>query len=214
MTTSNKSFAITPGSGDTTAGFTVGAANFQAMIQAGSRGHMLGTRPTYLVQTPASVLAANKHHLTIWNGVGSGVELTIQALFAQKNMAAVTGAAWELDLNWITAENGTPGGTALTAKKYNQSNASLPAQVAFRAAPTGAPTENTSIFNFIRWLHSEETNVAAQMQEAFPLWPPGLVPVLAEWQDIVLSEGQGLTLKQISSVTAGTYYFGAVITTD
>lgn len=214
MTTSNKAFSITPGAGDTTAGFVVGSANFQAMVQAGSRGHMLGTRPTYIVQTPASVLATNKHHMTIFNGAGSGVELTIQAILAQKNMAAVTGAAWELDTNWITAEAGTPGGTLLTAKKYNQANGTLPSQVAIRAAPTGAPTESTSIFNFIKWLHSEETNLAAQMQEAFPIWPPGLVPVFAEWQDIVLAEGQGLTLKQISAVTAGTYYFAIVFTTD
>lgn len=210
MTTSNKSFPITPGSGDTTAGFTVGSANFQAMVLAGPGGHMLGSRPTYLVQTPASVQAQNKHHLTIWNGAGSGVELTVLALMAQKNMAAVTGVPWELDIIGITAENGTPGGTLLTVKKLALANPSLPAQVVCRNGPAN-PTENAVNMNFVKWLHSEETNVAAQLQEALPIWPPDCFTGFGDRQELTLAEGQGITVKQITSTVVATYYFAALL---
>lgn len=205
MTQANDSILVTPGVGATVATNNPGdGKEYQVIMMAGRGGHLLGTRPTYIAQTPASVLAANKHHLTIFNGSGSGKLLTIQAIIARKNMAAVTGVPFELDFNWITASGS--GGTAITAKPLRQTNPAIPAQIGFWNNRT-SPTEDTAAFQWIQWLHSEETNIAAQVQEAFPIWPPGTVPVLAEWQDLTLEEGDGLTLKQITSTTAGTYYF-------
>jgi len=211
MTQANDSILVTPGSGATVATTNPGdGKEYQVVMLAGRSGHLLGTKPTYIVQTPFQALAQNKHHITVFNTSGSNAVVTIQAIMAQKNFAAVTGVAWQLDMNWITAENGTPGGTLLTAKKYRQTNGAVPSQIAFRAAPTGAPTEDASIFQFSQFLHSEETNVAAQVKESLTIWPPGQVPVYAEWQDLTLDEGQGFTLKQITNTTAGTYAFAIV----
>jgi hypothetical protein len=159
-----------------------------------------GTAQTWIMQSTFQALATNKIFFDLFNASGSGKVVRVRMICLQKNMAAVTGVAIEFQLLRTTAV-GT-GGTTLTPVALDTNNTAIPAQITARHAAAGGATSGSLMMT--RFYHSEETNVAAQAQEAFPLWPPATLPDIIG-QDIVLREGQGLKLTQITASTAGTY---------
>jgi hypothetical protein len=156
---------------------------------------------TYYFQTSFAALAQNSLRFDLFNGSGSGKTVNILAIVMQKNFASVTGVAFECDLVRTTTV-GT-GGSAITPLKFDTGVANLPAQVTVRSTATGGAALGSNIRQV--FLHSEETNVAAQLQESIPIWPPLLPFFRWSYMSLVLHEGEGVTLKQISATTAGTY---------
>ena len=152
-------------------------------------------------------LAATKIFFALFTAVGSGKIVHVIVIALQKNMAAVSGIAVRFNFDTTTAV-GT-GGTALTIQKCDSSNAAVPAQITARHAPSGGAT--LGFTRISRFYHSEETNVAAQVQEAFPFWPAAIMGA-GDWQECVLREGEGVRLQQITSTTAGTYNVFVMIT--
>lgn len=172
---------------------------------------LVSPAPTWVMQTGFIALAQNKLFFDLFNAVSSGKILRVKAVTLQKDMSAQTGVPVQFNLNYTTAV-GT-GGNALTPVSLDNTNAALPAQVTARSAAAGGAGLGSLLAS--RFLHSEETNVAAQVQEAFPFWPVVLLPhVASDLQDIVLREGQGLTLKQITATTAGVYNVIVVFTVE
>jgi hypothetical protein len=187
---------------------TVGNIDYPVTILADAEGHLIGTKDTWVVQTSGSALANNKQHLTLFNAAGSGIVIHVNAIMAQKDWAAVTGVAWQLAVRRVTSA-GT-GGSALTIASLDTQQAALPAAVtATNNAST--PTESTTIYT--AQLHSEETNQAAALREMFPIWPVAAGVVTPDLADLVIRAGQGMTLKQLTNTTAGTYYFTVLFTT-
>ncbi len=158
-----------------------------------------GTKQTWVMQSGFIALAQNKLFFDLFNATGSGKVLRVKWIALQKDMSAQTGVAIQFNLNRTTSV-GT-GGTGITPVLLDSNNTALPAQVTARFAASGGAGLGDLLVS--RFYHSEETNVAAQVQEAFPFWP------LNHWalieQDIVIRENTGLTLKQITNSTAGTY---------
>jgi hypothetical protein len=179
----------------------VGSNHHPMVVPADVAGHALGTTPLYVVQSGFIALAANKILLALFNAAGSGKIARVKFIGAQKNMAAVTGIAWQADLQHITT---TGTGTAATPRAADSSNPAIPAQVTAAHSHSVAPTSDYVWLS--RFLHAEETNLAAQVQEAHAglIWPGAGIP-LGKMQDLVLREGHGFALKQITSTTAGTY---------
>jgi len=164
----------------------------------------------YIVQAGFQALAQNKVFMSLFNASGSGRKVKIWVVKMQKNFAAVTGLAFQMTLS--LSSNLGSGGTTLAPKKTHSGLPNLPAQISVLHAPSTAPTETNLLFS--KFLHSEETNVAAATDEAVGgIWP---VSVLGQrWNNpITLNEGEGISVKQITATTAGTYNCVVIFTIE
>lgn len=206
----NDSFQKTAdGSGTLIATHLVGTKEHQVTMLADKSGHIAGSKPTWCLQSGFIALAQNKLFFDLFNATGSGVVLQIVAIALQKDMSAQTGVAVQFNLNRTTAV-GT-GGAAITPVKLDSASASLPAQVTARSAATGGATLSDLIIS--RFFHSEETNVAAQVQEAFPFWPPCWVLPFFD-QNLIINANEGVALKQITATVAGVYNVWVAFTVE
>ena len=148
---------------------------------------------TYFTSVIASVAGANKRHLTIWNGAGSGKTLKLYKIVATGwPTAAVTGQVVALYSARITTQ--PTGGTTRTILQASNADAAAPAQVAAMAAPTNAPTEEAQIFG-LGTVSGEETASAIRCP-IYEFSIDGLRP-------IECVQGQGVIVKQGALAAAG-----------
>jgi hypothetical protein len=162
---------------------------------------------TYYAYVDNVVPALNKHHIGIFNASGSGKVVQCRKLFCVNlHTALITGVILRFDVRKITA---LTGGSAITPVKANTLSPNLPAQITSSSAPTAVGTE-TLLFP---WLTLSEENPTAQAittavyQQA--------VNILAEGgtvQEYTLREGEGLSVKQITSSTVGSFGWILVFT--
>jgi hypothetical protein len=89
--------------------------------------------------------AGTKEMLTIWHPNTVSSELMLLDLRWQPTGTPVTAGRAYWEFQFISAENGTPGGTSITAAQLNRGN-SLSGSVAIRQGVTGAPTTTGPIF--------------------------------------------------------------------
>jgi hypothetical protein len=172
--------------------------------------HLFQNSPTYIFEAGFNALAQNKIHMEIFNASGSGKRVKVWFITMQKDFSTQTGVAFEVD-TFFTSAVGT-GGSTLTATKLNSKNDNLPTGITARHAPSGGATAGSMIRK--KFLHSEETNVAAQVDEALgSIWPPNVAHHLFV-QPIILNEGEGVAVKQITATTAGVYNTWAIFTTE
>ncbi len=62
--------------------------------------------PTFYATADAVALSANKHHLSLFNGAGSGVLIAVKKLFQiNLSLTAVTGVALRFDIKRTTAQS-------------------------------------------------------------------------------------------------------------
>lgn len=188
----------------------VAGKDYQVVLLAGPSGHLRDTLPTWYVFTGGQALAANKVHLSIFNGAGSGVVLKVRKLFLLNlQTAAVTGVMvlWRV----LRSSSAGTGGTTVTPRPADSQNPALPAQVVV----TSNPTTPTEVFT---WFEHAVANDEIGATSAFPT--PQILAglnLLAEGevlQEITLREGEGLLVKQITSTTVGSYAVLAVVTCE
>lgn len=102
--------------------------------------------PGYQVVTTEITSATTtgvKENLTLWHPAASTKNVYIVEIGANLRVVQTAGTfAWELQ--YISAENGTPGGTILTVQPLNLADAASGLTV--RQVPTGAPTTSGAIF--------------------------------------------------------------------
>jgi hypothetical protein len=197
MTQANDSILVTPGTGATVATHNPGdGKEYQVVMLAGPAGHLYDTLPTYYFWKTFAAGAANQRTIDIFNASGSGKVLRVKKLFIQCSMAAITGVGHQFDLIRTTAV-GT-GGTGLTAGKADTGNANLPAQVTARALATGGATEASVLFSIS--VDPEETRPGAAIMGMINWIPEG-----PNIQEVVLREGEGLLVKQITNNTAASW---------
>lgn len=196
MTQANDSILVTPGLGATVATHLVGSKEYQAVVVAHSSGHIKGTIPTYSWWRPFLAGAASQRIIDLFNASGSGVDVKIRKLFLHHNQATVVGVPHNFDVIHTTAV-GT-GGTVITGRLNDSADDAIPAQVTCRSVATGGATESYVRFGIS--VHTEETLPATGMAP--------MINWLAEGEDvgdIVLHEGQGILVKQITSSTVGVW---------
>ncbi len=163
-------------------------------------------RETWYAYADAVAFVANKHHISIFNASGSGKIIRVVKLFAiNLQSAAVTGIIDRFDFKKITASS---AGTTITAEAADTNNAALPAQVTIRT--NGTITEGNVLFP---WLASseEETAVVGLSRSMFQQWS-NIIPEGEEIQEPTAREGQGFTMKQITSSTVGSFGWLMVFT--
>lgn len=196
MTLANDSILVTPGSGATVATHTVSSKEHQVVMIAGPTGHLYDTLPTYYFWSGFVAGAANRKHLEIFNATGSGVIVKIRKIYIQSNMVAGThvGQQWDFDKSSAV---GT-GGTAITGRAADSTNAAISASVTCRAGPTGGATKNFTLWS--AGLDAEETRPAAGLLGMINWVPEG-----QNVQEIVLNENEGFYVIQITNSTATTW---------
>lgn len=166
--------------------------------------------PTYTAWANDVAPAASKHMLTIFNAAASGVVVEIYDLRAiLLQIAAVTGATLRWDILKCSAAS---AGTTITPELHDSGAASLPAGVTVRT--NGTVTAGNRLGGVI--MSGEEiTTAQAPMVRADG---QDLLPQLKnpKAKPIVLREGQGLTVQNVTSNTVGTFglsvTFGVVAT--
>lgn len=156
----------------------------------------------------AVAFAQNKHHLALFNAAGSGKILRVKKLFAYNlQTAAITGVIVRFDVKRITAAS---AGTLITPVAMDSTNAALPAGVTARMG--GTHTEGALYYP---WITQNDEELATQpfskaaFQQSVNILPEG-----NEIQEHVCREGEGLTVKQITAATVGSYGWLMVFTVE
>lgn len=220
MSLSNDSILVTPGSGATVATELIGGKEHQVMIQADNSGHLLGSLPTYLYQTPAAAVGASKLYFDLFNAAGSGKVIDVRGLWAiPKTDVAVVGALGiRLDL-YRTSAVGT-GGTAHSYKSatpdvaggnicpMDTANAALPAQITARWLPTAGAT--ISEWMITSYSLGEETATSMAYLSQYQ----NILPNLAFGQKCALREGEGILIKQGAVAATGSMSFLVAFTVE
>lgn len=155
-------------------------------------------RQTYLVIAADCAFAASKHHLSIFNGVGSGKVIRISKLFMTNMLLNVTvsGGVRRLDVKKATVVS---GGTDLTPVKHDTINDDIPAQILIKTGAT--VTDGALLFPLIfpdDEMLLTQNSMAQQIFSGINWIPEGL-----EIQEFTLNEGEGVTIKQITSSVVG-----------
>jgi uncharacterized membrane protein YwzB len=145
--------------------------------------------PVYAVAVSASAVAANKHHLAIWNGSTSYLRI-LAVIVAMHSTATVSGFIMQYILQRASAVS---GGTALTIVKLDNRDPDLPSGI---SAATGATVTLKEAPIAIFTLNPEETGSQCYIQ----FDPP---------KPIVVAPSEGITIQQYA--TAGVGLFNAVI---
>lgn len=168
-----------------------------------------GAMPTYYFLADAVAFAANKQMISLHNAVGSGVMIVIKKLYLiNLQLAAVTGVAVRQDFKRFTAVH--TGGTAITGVACDTTNPALPAQITCKTGAT--VTDVTTLFP-LTFANDEvgatQAFPSVQLQAGINWLPEG-----QEVQEIRLREGEGVTIKNITSTVIGSFAYMFVVTMD
>ncbi len=186
MTLANTSETL--GTGGVVATHTVGSKEHQVMMMARSDGHVVGSRPDYLVNFPAAANSATRELAEIFNASATLI-VRVRGIWIIPTQTAIVGAQMAWDINKISAV-GTTGLTAVTPRPQDSGNvaASLTG-ITFGHSSTAGGT--LSHLWFPVFLFNEETSA-----------PNGLIayqnqlPVLGDTiSEIVLRQNEGLQIK-------------------
>lgn len=199
MTKANSSIKVTPGTGPDTATHSAGGKEHQLMMPADSRGYILGSADTFVVDTnfSANVAAARTTHLDLFNAAGSGVVLEILGIYIVPSQTAVTGVGLTWELIRTTAV-GT-GGTAVVPRPLDSTNAALPAAITARSKATGGATSDY-VWTYMA-TSSEETTPYAGMASVLNHLDFSATP---DAQKLTLNPGEGLKVDQTLNSAVGT----------
>lgn len=183
----------TLGTGGVIATSTVSGKEYQVVMGAGADGHVIGSRPDYLLYFTPATNAVNRILGDVFNT--AAVKLRIRGLWLQPTFTAITGAAIE----WAVQRTSTigTGGTGVTPTPLDTTGSGWPVAGTARANPTGGATSSVEYFRFAHI--NEETNAAFGM---VPL--VNLLPQLGDRVvEVVLNQNEGLTVRQISGAAVG-----------
>ena len=147
---------------------------------------------TYFVGVKESAVAANKRHLTIWNGTAAQELRVLWVQATGAPTAAVAGLVVPLYVARITTQ--PTGGSTLTPSKAVASSPNVPATVECLTGATGGAAEEASPFG-VGTVSGEETGSLSE-SVLYQMMLNGAEPV-------TLGPGTGLVVKQGSLASAG-----------
>lgn len=204
--------AITAGSGTSIATDDVSGVHYQRVkLDVGGDGaasavtalNPLPVKTTALGQTwyvcaDAVALAANKWHLTVWNGSSNVIK--VRKLFlVNVQTGAVTGVAVRLSM--FTIASAPTSGTLLTARPADSTNTALPGTLEVRTGPTA------SAGNLLWPVVAACGEIGAT--QAFPsthlLQFGNLMLEGNEIQEMTLRQNEGMGVQQVTSTTVGSW---------
>lgn len=162
--------------------------------------------PTFYATADAVTLAANKHHISVFNGTADKM-VTIRKLFQiNLQLTAVTGVALRFSAFRSTAQS---AGTAITPITMD-TNDTLPAGV---TVATGATVTNGAlVFPYIT--QSDEMNAANTAVANYLSQYNNLLLESIELKELRLRPSEGFTVQQITSSTVGSFAWLMAFTVD
>jgi hypothetical protein len=164
--------------------------------------------PTWYVWSGSAACAANKHFLSFLNNGGSGQVFKVRKLYLINTaVAAVTGVALQFDIKRITA---CSGGSAITPQIVDSTDTAI-ANVTVQSAPT-AVTEGAVLFPW--YTTNDEIGATNAFPSSFIQSATNLLPEGVEVKELVLNAGEGVTVKQITSSTVGSFGVLMVVTKE
>lgn len=163
--------------------------------------------PTFYAFADNVAFAASKHHIALMNAAGSGKMVSVRKLFhINLALSAVTGVALRFDVKRATAVS---SGTAITPVSCDTDD-TLPAGITLA---TGATVTEGALLYPVTTQNDEitaaNTAVANYLASMMNLQPEG-----PEIKELRLRPGEGMTVKQITSSTVGTFGWLLVFTVD
>ena len=163
--------------------------------------------PTYYALADAVALAANKHHIAIFNQAGSNQVISIKKIFQiNLSLSAVTGVALRFDVKKATAVS---AGTAITAQSVDSTN---PALTNVTINTNGTVTEGALLYPYIT--QSDEVTAANTAVANYLTQYNNLALESPEIQEHRLRPGEGMTIKQITSSTVGSFAWLVAFTVE
>lgn len=168
-----------------------------------------GALPTYYALADAVAFAANKQMISLYNAAGSGKLVVLKKLYLiNLQLSSVTGVAVRQDFKRFSAVHS--GGTLITPVPCDSSNPALPAGVTCR---TGATVTDLTLLFPLTFANDEvgatQAFPSVQLQAGINWLPEG-----SEVQEVRLREGEGVTVKNITSTVIGSFAYMFVFTLD
>lgn len=161
--------------------------------------------PEWTIFTPAAAFAANKHFLTMFNAAASAQVIKLRKLFlVNMQTVAITGVAVQFDTKRITA---VTGGTAVTPVIHDSTDPVL-TNFTCVAAPTSV-TEGALFFSTPT--NNDEELLSGAASRGLQLQQTNLIPEDIEGKEYEMNPGEGITVKNITSTTVGSFSILAVI---
>jgi hypothetical protein len=180
--------------GNSMAAHTVNGVDVPVSLAMDVDGHVVGTRPDFLIYFPAATNAQNREIAEIFN-THATLAVRVRGLWLMPTQSSITTAIQiQVDVNRISSVG---NGSAVTPRPLDTANGTIPSGVTARSgSSTGAALVHQYFPNFA-WL--DEISLGIQLQPFM-----NLLPVLGDrCVEIVLRTNQGVQIKQISAVTAG-----------
>lgn len=163
--------------------------------------------PTFYATADAVALAANKHHISVFNAGGSGKMVTLRKLYqVNLSLTAVTGIALRFSAFRTTAQS---AGTAITPVSADTDD-SLPAGI---TVATGATVTNGGLL-FPYTTQSDEITATNAAVANYLTQYNSLMFESPEIKELRMRPGEGFTIQQITSSTVGSFGWIAVFTVD
>jgi len=165
--------------------------------------------PTYYALADNVAFAANKQMISLYNAAGTGKLVVIKKLYLiNLQLSAVTGVAVRQDVKRFSVAHSA--GTAVTPVPCDSINPALPAGVTVK---TGATVSDVTLLFPLTFANDEvgatQAFPSVQLQAGINWLPEGI-----EIQEIRLREGEGVTVKNITSTVIGSFAYMFVFTID
>lgn len=165
--------------------------------------------PTYYFLADAVAFAQNKQMISIYNAANSGVMVVIKKLFLiNLQLSNATGVMLRQDVKRFSAVHS--GGTLVNPTTCDSTNPALPAEVTCRTG--GIVTDLTTLFPLT--FSNDEIGVTQAFPSTALLAGINWIPEGSEIQEIRLREGEGLTVKNITNTTVGSFAYLIVVVID
>lgn len=169
---------------------------------------LLHKNPVSRLFVPAGSAGSNKVYFDLFNGSGSGKVLKIKSVKAVKDGSSAVTGTLSVKLFLTFTNTAGSGGTAdsrnssslsaISINEYDTDNASLPAEIVARMAPSGGATPGRVIAE--RHIFPEETAATYEPVEF-------LSPEMLDVQPLVVREGAGIRVVQGSVASVGNIGF-------
>jgi hypothetical protein len=195
MVQANDSILVTPGSGATVATHLANGKEYQVVMQADPDGHLHNSRDEWFVWFDPAANSATRVVAQLFNA-DAVVVVRVRGVWLVPTITAITGIQVTTALNRISAV-GT-GGTVVTPRPADKSQAALDADITARFSATGGGTLDHQIM--IAYHFNEETNAGLTLIQHQNLLPSSIGNRVAE---VMLRQNQGLELKHLVGGAVG-----------
>lgn len=177
----------TLGTGGVIATHTVSGKEYQAVMLARADGHLIGTKPDYLVNFPAQTNAVNREVAEVFNASTNPVR--VRGIWLVPTQTAITGAQQAFDVNKISTI-GTTGLTTVTPRPQDSGNPGTLTGITCGYGSTAGGT--LAWLWFPIFLFNEETAAPVGLvayQNQLPTYGDSV-------SEIVLRQNEGIQIKQ------------------